>query len=108
MKSKQGCSRLQCSIRTVSEDRVKGIKCFKLNVLKYLLHVFLLFNFPSYLTELKLKYINYQCFMLHLILIIHNVFFFVACPKSVGWEKNPKGAMGPRMVNLSECMDPKR
>uniref|UniRef100_A0AAQ4QVV9 Ubiquitin-like modifier-activating enzyme ATG7 n=1 Tax=Gasterosteus aculeatus aculeatus TaxID=481459 RepID=A0AAQ4QVV9_GASAC len=31
-----------------------------------------------------------------------------ACPKSVGWEKNPKGAMGPRMVNLSECMDPKR
>ncbi|CAL1608170.1 unnamed protein product [Knipowitschia caucasica] len=31
-----------------------------------------------------------------------------AFPKSVGWEKNPKGAMGPRMVNLSECMDPKR
>uniref|UniRef100_A0A3Q3GKL1 Ubiquitin-like modifier-activating enzyme ATG7 n=1 Tax=Labrus bergylta TaxID=56723 RepID=A0A3Q3GKL1_9LABR len=31
-----------------------------------------------------------------------------ACPKSVGWEKNPKGAMGPRRVNLSECMDPKR
>uniref|UniRef100_A0A674MUR8 Ubiquitin-like modifier-activating enzyme ATG7 n=1 Tax=Takifugu rubripes TaxID=31033 RepID=A0A674MUR8_TAKRU len=31
-----------------------------------------------------------------------------ACPKSVGWEKNSKGAMGPRMVNLSECMDPKR
>uniref|UniRef100_A0A3Q1BDX8 Ubiquitin-like modifier-activating enzyme ATG7 n=1 Tax=Amphiprion ocellaris TaxID=80972 RepID=A0A3Q1BDX8_AMPOC len=30
------------------------------------------------------------------------------CPKSVGWEKNKKGAMGPRMVNLSECMDPKR
>uniref|UniRef100_A0A672GF59 Ubiquitin-like modifier-activating enzyme ATG7 n=1 Tax=Salarias fasciatus TaxID=181472 RepID=A0A672GF59_SALFA len=30
------------------------------------------------------------------------------CPKSVGWEKNPKGVMGPRMVNLSECMDPKR
>ncbi|XP_077058724.1 ubiquitin-like modifier-activating enzyme ATG7 [Siphateles boraxobius] len=30
------------------------------------------------------------------------------CPKSVGWEKNPKGAMGPRSVNLSECMDPKR
>ncbi|KAI4827242.1 hypothetical protein KUCAC02_030652 [Chaenocephalus aceratus] len=28
--------------------------------------------------------------------------------QSVGWEKNPKGAMGPRMVNLSECMDPKR
>uniref|UniRef100_A0A674EF79 Ubiquitin-like modifier-activating enzyme ATG7 n=1 Tax=Salmo trutta TaxID=8032 RepID=A0A674EF79_SALTR len=30
------------------------------------------------------------------------------CPKNVGWEKNPKGSMGPRMVNLSECMDPKR
>ncbi|XP_073772262.1 ubiquitin-like modifier-activating enzyme ATG7 [Danio rerio] len=30
------------------------------------------------------------------------------CPKSVGWEKNTKGAMGPRSVNLSECMDPKR
>ncbi|XP_061076484.1 ubiquitin-like modifier-activating enzyme ATG7 isoform X2 [Conger conger] len=30
------------------------------------------------------------------------------CPKSVGWEKNQKAAMGPRMVNLSECMDPKR
>lgn len=30
------------------------------------------------------------------------------CPKSVGWEKNSKGAMGPRSVNLSECMDPKR
>ncbi|XP_063072142.1 ubiquitin-like modifier-activating enzyme ATG7 [Engraulis encrasicolus] len=30
------------------------------------------------------------------------------CPKSVGWEKNQKGAMGPRSVNLSECMDPKR
>ncbi|XP_049571498.1 ubiquitin-like modifier-activating enzyme ATG7 isoform X5 [Orcinus orca] len=30
------------------------------------------------------------------------------CPKAVGWEKNQKGGMGPRMVNLSECMDPKR
>uniref|UniRef100_A0A8D2J7I7 Ubiquitin-like modifier-activating enzyme ATG7 n=1 Tax=Varanus komodoensis TaxID=61221 RepID=A0A8D2J7I7_VARKO len=30
------------------------------------------------------------------------------CPKAVGWEKNQKGSMGPRMVNLSECMDPKR
>uniref|UniRef100_A0A673A3B0 Ubiquitin-like modifier-activating enzyme ATG7 n=1 Tax=Sphaeramia orbicularis TaxID=375764 RepID=A0A673A3B0_9TELE len=49
--------------------------------------------------------------------IHHSVIFQVklptfapnsACPKSVGWEKNPKGAMGPRMVNLSECMDPKR
>ncbi|KAE8612792.1 hypothetical protein XENTR_v10012990 [Xenopus tropicalis] len=29
-------------------------------------------------------------------------------PKAVGWEKNQKGQMGPRMVNLSECMDPKR
>uniref|UniRef100_A0A8B9KW20 Ubiquitin-like modifier-activating enzyme ATG7 n=1 Tax=Astyanax mexicanus TaxID=7994 RepID=A0A8B9KW20_ASTMX len=36
------------------------------------------------------------------------VLSFIACPKSVGWEKNPKGAMGPRIVNLSECMDPKR
>ncbi|XP_062842406.1 ubiquitin-like modifier-activating enzyme ATG7 [Trichomycterus rosablanca] len=31
-----------------------------------------------------------------------------ACPKSVGWEKNSRGAMGPRSVNLSDCMDPKR
>ncbi|XP_063796829.1 ubiquitin-like modifier-activating enzyme ATG7 isoform X2 [Pseudophryne corroboree] len=30
------------------------------------------------------------------------------CPKAVGWEKNQRGGMGPRMVNLSECMDPKR
>nr|DBA18711.1 TPA: hypothetical protein GDO54_016926 [Pyxicephalus adspersus] len=30
------------------------------------------------------------------------------CPKAVGWEKNQKGGMGPRMVDLSECMDPKR
>ncbi|XP_053577068.1 ubiquitin-like modifier-activating enzyme ATG7 isoform X2 [Bombina bombina] len=30
------------------------------------------------------------------------------CPKAAGWEKNQKGGMGPRMVNLSECMDPKR
>ncbi|KAG8516882.1 Ubiquitin-like modifier-activating enzyme ATG7 [Galemys pyrenaicus] len=30
------------------------------------------------------------------------------CPKAVGWERNQKGGMGPRMVNLSECMDPKR
>uniref|UniRef100_A0A9J8CPN3 Ubiquitin-like modifier-activating enzyme ATG7 n=1 Tax=Cyprinus carpio carpio TaxID=630221 RepID=A0A9J8CPN3_CYPCA len=29
-------------------------------------------------------------------------------PRCVGWEKNAKGAMGPRSVNLSECMDPKR
>lgn len=30
------------------------------------------------------------------------------CPKAVGWEKNQKGGMGPRMVDLSDCMDPKR
>nr|XP_008258651.1 ubiquitin-like modifier-activating enzyme ATG7 isoform X1 [Oryctolagus cuniculus] len=30
------------------------------------------------------------------------------CPKAVGWEKNQKGGMGPRMVNVSGCMDPKR
>uniref|UniRef100_A0A8D3DJH9 Ubiquitin-like modifier-activating enzyme ATG7 n=1 Tax=Scophthalmus maximus TaxID=52904 RepID=A0A8D3DJH9_SCOMX len=40
--------------------------------------------------------------------ILCLICFLTACPKSVGWEKNPKGAMGPRMVNLSECMDPKR
>uniref|UniRef100_A0A8C7XHT0 Ubiquitin-like modifier-activating enzyme ATG7 n=1 Tax=Oryzias sinensis TaxID=183150 RepID=A0A8C7XHT0_9TELE len=46
--------------------------------------------------------------------IQHSVVFQIKlpglsrCPKSVGWEKNAKGAMGPRMVNLSECMDPKR
>uniref|UniRef100_A0A3B3CMU4 Ubiquitin-like modifier-activating enzyme ATG7 n=1 Tax=Oryzias melastigma TaxID=30732 RepID=A0A3B3CMU4_ORYME len=46
--------------------------------------------------------------------IQHSVIFQIqlpelsSCPKSVGWEKNAKGAMGPRMVNLSECMDPKR
>lgn len=34
--------------------------------------------------------------------------FQTDCPKAVGWEKNQKGGMGPRMVNLSECMDPKR
>lgn len=38
----------------------------------------------------------------------YSILSFKACPKSVGWEKNPKGAMGPRSVNLSECMDPKR
>ncbi|MGH0172619.1 UNVERIFIED_CONTAM: hypothetical protein FKN15_002950, partial [Acipenser sinensis] len=47
----------------------------------------------------------------------HSIFFELKlptltvgsdCPKSVGWEKNQKGSMGPRMVNLSECMDPKR
>uniref|UniRef100_A0A8D2C650 Ubiquitin-like modifier-activating enzyme ATG7 n=2 Tax=Sus scrofa TaxID=9823 RepID=A0A8D2C650_PIG len=37
-----------------------------------------------------------------------EVAFSPDCPKAVGWEKNQKGGMGPRMVNLSECMDPKR
>lgn len=48
---------------------------------------------------------------LYCIVIHTNLYLFIylsACPKSVGWEKNSKGAMGPRMVNLSECMDPKR
>nr|XP_020836714.1 ubiquitin-like modifier-activating enzyme ATG7 isoform X4 [Phascolarctos cinereus] len=49
--------------------------------------------------------------------ITHSIIFEVQlpelaynsdCPKAVGWEKNQKGGMGPRMVNLSECMDPKR
>ncbi|XP_036593988.1 ubiquitin-like modifier-activating enzyme ATG7 isoform X2 [Trichosurus vulpecula] len=49
--------------------------------------------------------------------ITHSIIFEVqlpqlaynsGCPKAVGWEKNQKGGMGPRMVNLSECMDPKR
>ncbi|XP_060036690.1 ubiquitin-like modifier-activating enzyme ATG7 isoform X2 [Erinaceus europaeus] len=37
-----------------------------------------------------------------------EIAFSPDCPKAVGWEKNQKGSMGPRMVNLSECMDPKR
>ncbi|XP_054834470.1 ubiquitin-like modifier-activating enzyme ATG7 isoform X2 [Eublepharis macularius] len=37
-----------------------------------------------------------------------QVMLSLDCPKAVGWEKNQKGSMGPRMVNLSECMDPKR
>ncbi|XP_064930898.1 ubiquitin-like modifier-activating enzyme ATG7 isoform X9 [Columba livia] len=49
--------------------------------------------------------------------ITHSIIFEIklpervlgpGCPKAVGWEKNQKGGMGPRMVNLSECMDPKR
>uniref|UniRef100_A0A2K5DR70 Ubiquitin-like modifier-activating enzyme ATG7 n=1 Tax=Aotus nancymaae TaxID=37293 RepID=A0A2K5DR70_AOTNA len=49
--------------------------------------------------------------------VVHSIIFEVKlpemafspdCPKAVGWEKNQKGGMGPRMVNLSECMDPKR
>lgn len=47
----------------------------------------------------------------------HSIFFEIklpqmasvaGCPKCVGWEKNQKGGLGPRIVNLSECMDPKR
>ncbi|XP_070559698.1 ubiquitin-like modifier-activating enzyme ATG7 [Ptychodera flava] len=30
------------------------------------------------------------------------------CPKSVGWEKNQRQKLGPRMVNLSSSMDPTR
>ncbi|XP_065175766.1 ubiquitin-like modifier-activating enzyme ATG7 [Sycon ciliatum] len=30
------------------------------------------------------------------------------CPKVVGWEKNERGKLGPRMVNLSTSMDPAR
>lgn len=29
-------------------------------------------------------------------------------PPSLGWEKNERGKMGPRMVNLSANMDPTR
>lgn len=29
-------------------------------------------------------------------------------PRCVGWEKNERGKMGPRVVNLSAMMDPKR
>uniref|UniRef100_A0A4W4DWS9 Ubiquitin-like modifier-activating enzyme ATG7 n=1 Tax=Electrophorus electricus TaxID=8005 RepID=A0A4W4DWS9_ELEEL len=49
---------------------------------------------------------------------LHSIVFQVKLPSfsagnlsfaaDVGWEKNSKGAMGPRSVNLSECMDPKR
>lgn len=60
-------------------------------------------------------YLIVMCFqtakVFYCIVIDTNHFLFIyksACPKSVGWEKNSKGAMGPRMVNLSECMDPKR
>ena len=31
-----------------------------------------------------------------------------AMPSVVGWEKNERGKLGPRMVNLSESMDPRR
>ncbi|KAK6176592.1 hypothetical protein SNE40_014847 [Patella caerulea] len=30
------------------------------------------------------------------------------CPKCVGWEKNERQKLGPRMVNLSSTMDPTR
>ena len=30
------------------------------------------------------------------------------CPQCVGWEKNEKQKLGPRMVNLSASMDPNR
>lgn len=29
-------------------------------------------------------------------------------PSCLGWEKNERGKMGPRMVNLSSTMDPTR
>ena len=29
-------------------------------------------------------------------------------PPVVGWEKNERGKLGPRQVNLSESMDPRR
>ncbi|XP_060572197.1 ubiquitin-like modifier-activating enzyme ATG7 isoform X2 [Ruditapes philippinarum] len=31
-----------------------------------------------------------------------------ACPKCVGWEKNERDKLGPRLVNLSSSMDPVR
>lgn len=31
-----------------------------------------------------------------------------ACPKSVGWEKNAQGKLGPRMADLAPLMDPAR
>ncbi|KAI8620117.1 hypothetical protein BC830DRAFT_1100702 [Chytriomyces sp. MP71] len=30
------------------------------------------------------------------------------CPKFVGWEKNPAGKLGPRIVDLAPMMDPNR
>lgn len=30
------------------------------------------------------------------------------CPKCLGWEKNERQKLGPRMVNLSSSMDPAR
>ena len=34
------------------------------------------------------------------------VLLLVDCPKCVGWEKNERHKLGPRMVNLSASMDP--
>ncbi|CAJ0759519.1 22619_t:CDS:2, partial [Entrophospora sp. SA101] len=31
-----------------------------------------------------------------------------ACPKSVGWEKNPQGKLGHRIADLAPLMDPER
>ncbi|GAB1606639.1 ubiquitin-like modifier-activating enzyme ATG7 [Argonauta hians] len=43
---------------------------------------------------------------LALSLTIPAVDNFEECPSSVGWEKNERGKMGPRLVNLSRSMDP--
>ena len=49
-----------------------------------------------------------------LILIVQelSLFFYMLhcldCPKCVGWEKNDRQKLGPRMVNLSASMDPTR
>uniref|UniRef100_A0A674NUB0 Ubiquitin-like modifier-activating enzyme ATG7 n=1 Tax=Takifugu rubripes TaxID=31033 RepID=A0A674NUB0_TAKRU len=76
---------------------------------------------PAQLSGSKLDIVEVLCFRDRTLQgnrsIQHSLIFHIklpelplnsACPKSVGWEKNSKGAMGPRMVNLSECMDPKR
>jgi len=34
------------------------------------------------------------------------LFLETSTPKFVGWEKNEKQKLGPRMVNLSASMDP--
>ena len=36
------------------------------------------------------------------------MYLFVECPDCVGWEKNAKGDLRPRYVNLSASMDPAR
>lgn len=44
--------------------------------------------------------------------IVINVVNFntnlLECPKCVGWEKNERQKLGPRLVNLSSSMDPVR